>query len=119
MKIVLITIIGLLLSGCATIESGCTPMHRNYEVIKRVAPNYPYEAHSKDIQGWTVVSLTIDKNGEPADIRVIDAEPKNIFDKASIEAASEMKFLPRIIGCKAIDVNDVQYKFNFSLDGNA
>ncbi|NIB45231.1 TonB family protein [Pseudomaricurvus alkylphenolicus] len=119
MKVILVLLISFVLLGCQSLDNSCNPKHRDYLLIENPEPKYPREAYSQGVEGWSVVSVTITTDGSTKDIRVIDAEPKAIFDIVSIKAASKMEFLPRIIACQAIEVYDVQYKYTFEIADSA
>jgi protein TonB len=51
------------------------------------------------------------------DVRVVEADPRSVFDKASIEAAEKFKYRPRVINGQPIEVHGVRNLFRFSLDG--
>lgn len=87
-----------------------------YLPIVKVAANYPRRAITRGIEGYVIVEFTVTKSGTTRDIRVVEAEPSGIFDKASIRAASRFKYKPRIIDGQAIEVHGVQNKITFELD---
>lgn len=102
--------------GCATQPQQCEVKHRNYEVLERAAPTYPRSAYENDIEGWSIISVTITEKGKADDVKVIESNPEEVFDAVSIEAGYKMKFNPRIINCQPIPVYDVQYRHNFTLE---
>lgn len=83
-----------------------------------VRPEYPTRAAQRGITGWTLVEFTVDGFGGvvPNSIQVIDAEPPNIFNRASIRAAMKFKFQPRLVDGEPIVVPGVQYLFNYKLE---
>ena len=54
--------------------------------------------------------------GTVKDIVVVEAEPKRIFDDASIEAASRFKYRPRVVDGEPIEVRGVRNLFRFKLE---
>ena len=64
-----------------------------------IAPQYPTRAAQRGIEGWCLVSFTVNGLGnvEEDSIVVVDAEPSNIFDRSSIRAATRFKFQPRVV----------------------
>lgn len=87
-----------------------------YLPIVKVQPNYPRRAITRGIEGYVIVEFTVTKSGTTRDIRVVEAEPSGIFDKASIRAASRFKYKPRVIDGQAIEVRGVRNKITFELD---
>ena len=85
-----------------------------------IAPQYPTRAAQRGIQGWCLVSFTVDGLGNVVEdsIVVVDAEPTSIFDRSSIRAAGRFKFQPRVVDGQGVAVNDVQYVFRYQLEDN-
>lgn len=83
-----------------------------------IAPQYPTRAAQRGIQGWCLVSFTVDGLGNVVEdsIVVVDAEPSSIFDRSSIRAAARFKFQPRVVDGQGVAVNDVQYVFRYELE---
>ena len=114
-RYLLLYVILAALYGCV-IQENCIAKHSEYEVITREKPVYPTSAYEEDIEGWTVISLTITDEGKASDVIVIESNPDKVFDEASVRAGSKMEFKPRVINCKPIPVYDVQYRHNFTLE---
>tara|TARA_R100001377_G_scaffold82441_1_gene62823 strand:+ start:1574 stop:2311 length:738 start_codon:yes stop_codon:yes gene_type:complete len=84
--------------------------------LEEVTPTYPPSARRDGIEGWTQVSFTMTENGDVKDIVIVDSDPAQIFDAASIEAASKFKLRPILRGGIAIEVPNLQHVFRFSLE---
>jgi protein TonB len=86
-----------------------------------IAPQYPTRAAQRGIEGWCLVSFTVNALGNVVEesIVVLDAEPTNIFDRSSIRAASRFKFQPRVVDGQGVDVEGVQYVFRYELEGDS
>ena len=69
----------------------------DYLPLVAIAPQYPTRAAQRGIQGWCLVSFTVDGLGNVVEetIEVVDAEPQSIFDRSSERAAARFKFQPR------------------------
>jgi len=67
--------------------------------LVRVPPQYPRRAAMRHIEGWVKVAFTISKTGHVmADsVRVIDAEPAQMFDQAAIAAIARWRFTPHTV----------------------
>lgn len=65
--------------------------------IVRIEPQFPREALIKGIEGWVVVEFTIEPDGTVSDPRVVDSNPRRIFDRNAIRAIYKWKFKPRIV----------------------
>ena len=85
-----------------------------------IAPQYPTRAAQRGIEGWCLVSFTVNGLGnvEEDSIVVVDAEPSSIFDRSSIRAATRFKFQPRVVDGQGVAVEGVQYVFRYELGDN-
>ena len=90
----------------------------DYLPLVAIAPQYPTRAAQRGIQGWCLVSFTVDGLGNVVEetITVVDAEPANIFDRSSERAAARFKFQPRVVDGKGVEVAGVQYLFRYELE---
>lgn len=90
----------------------------DYLPLVAIAPQYPTRAAQRGIQGWCLVSFTVDGQGNVIEdsIAVVDAEPASIFDRSSIRAASRFKFQPRVVDGQGVEVPGVQYLFRYQLE---
>ncbi|MDA0279928.1 MAG: TonB family protein [Proteobacteria bacterium] len=85
-----------------------------------IAPQYPTRAAQRGVEGWCLVSFTVNGLGNVVEesIVVVDAEPASMFDRSSIRAAARFKFQPRIVDGQGVAVEDVQYVFRYELEDN-
>ena len=83
--------------------------------IVQVAPNYPERARRQGTQGYVVVEFSVDATGAVQDARVIDAQPKGIFDRAALISVQRSKYRPRVEGGKALVVHGVRKRVLFNL----
>ena len=90
----------------------------DYLPLVAIAPQYPTRAAQSGIQGWCLVSFTVDGMGNVVEdtITVVDAEPASIFDRSSIRAATRFKFQPRVVDGQGVEVPGVQYLFRYQLE---
>ncbi|MDR2958528.1 MAG: energy transducer TonB [Stenotrophomonas sp.] len=63
-------------------------------LLRNVAPRYPTTAVRANQEGWVEVTFTITPDGSVDDVKVVDAEPRHVFDRAATEAVSRWKFQP-------------------------
>jgi protein TonB len=92
------------------------PADRDFMVISRIPPQYPYRAQRRGIEGWVRVSLLITEQGTVQDVVVVEAEPAGMFENAAIQAVSKWKFKPRIEGGKPVAIRAEQV-VTFKLGG--
>ena len=76
--------------------------------IVRIDPQWPREALIEGIEGYVVVEVTIGADGSVKDVRVIQAEPKRMFDRNVIRAVLKWKFKPRIINGVPVERKAIQ-----------
>ena len=69
--------------------------------IVRIEPKYPIEAAQKKMEGSVVLSFDVDKNGATDNIKIVESNPPQTFDKVSITALNKWKYKPRIQGGQA------------------
>lgn len=92
----------------------------DYLPLVAIAPQYPTRAAQRGIEGWCLVSFTVDGLGNVVEetIVVVDAEPPDIFDRSSERAAARFKFQPRVRDGQGVSVPGVQYLFRYQLEDN-
>jgi len=88
----------------------------DYLPIVKVAPIYPQRAIDRGIEGYVILEFTVTKSGTVKDVRVVEAEPKNIFDRAAINAALKFKYKPRVVNGEPIEVRGVLNRITFELE---
>lgn len=111
--------------GAANIDTGLdlgsasiSATDGDYLPLVAIAPQYPTRAAQRGIQGWCLVSFTVNGLGNVVEdtIEVMDAEPASIFDRSSVRAAARFKFQPRVIDGAGVEVPGVQYLFRYQLE---
>lgn len=63
--------------------------------LNDVRPEYPYRARQRGIEGHIKLAFTITAAGTVENIRVLEAEPRNIFDREARRAAARWRFAPK------------------------
>lgn len=87
--------------------------------IVRIEPKYPVQAARDGKEGWVRLSFTIDELGGVTDIKVIEAQPKRIFDREARRALRKWKYKPKIVDGKAIRQPGMSVQLDFTLDGGS
>lgn len=87
-----------------------------YLPIVKIAPVYPAAAQARGIEGYCLVEYTVTSAGTVRDVRVVEADPQGIFNKASIAAAEKFKYRPRVVDGEAIEVHGVRNLFRYELE---
>ncbi len=115
----LIVVVVLVLGACSGINLFGTNKYDG-EILPTKAdpPQYPTRAAQEGIEGWVLVDFTINEDGLIAEnsVKVIDAEPQEIFDRAATRAAARFEFEPPRRNGKPVDIEGVQYVFRFNLE---
>lgn len=87
-----------------------------YLPIVKVSPQYPRRALQRGLEGWVLVEFTVTTAGTVENVKVVDAEPSEIFNRAAVEAAKKFKYKPRVIDGQAVEVSGVQNLIRFELE---
>jgi protein TonB len=83
-------------------------------LLKGIEPTYPSAALRAHQGGWVVVSFSIATDGHTDDIRVVDAQPKHVFDHAAMDAVRRYRFKPAMKDGVAVSTTR-QQKIEFNL----
>lgn len=99
------------------VSAEVTAPQQNNEVIAllKVEPDYPRKAARQGIEGWVKLEFTVLEDGSVTDIKVVDAEPRRVFNKSAKRAIKRWKFKPRVVNGKALKqkaVQVIEFKLN-------
>ncbi len=72
--------------------------------LRTTPPDYPENALAQHVSGSVTVQFTVDVNGEPRDIHVIEATPPGVFDRAALAAIKHWRYAPMVVNGTAIEV---------------
>ncbi len=84
--------------------------------LNDVRPEYPYRARQQGIEGHIKLAFTINPAGRVENIRVLEASPRNIFDREARRAAARWRFAPRTENGVAVSREAVK-TLHFRLQG--
>lgn len=90
-----------------------------YLPIVKVAPLYPESAAERGIEGYVLLEFTVTETGATADPKVIEAQPKGVFDEAAMKAVLKFKYKPRVENGRPVSVSGVRHVITFKLDKKA
>lgn len=62
--------------------------------VHRVEPLYPTQAAEEGIEGSVVVKLDIETDGSVSNVKVVDAQPKRVFDRQTKIAVRQWRWEP-------------------------
>jgi periplasmic protein TonB len=111
---------GLQLSGAnAGISAPGAGFGRDGEAtpIVRIEPKYPIQAARDGKEGWVKLSFTINEIGGVEDVKVIEAQPKRIFDKEAKRALRKWKYKPKVVDGKPQKQFGLAVQLDFKMDG--
>jgi protein TonB len=96
--------------------TAAAPTGRTTDAVltKGVAPRYPTAAVRARQNGWVVVSFTVDKDGKTSNVKVVDAQPRRIFDRAAVDAVEQYQFTPAMKNGVAV-ASAMQRRIEFEL----
>ncbi|MDL3986746.1 energy transducer TonB [Shewanella xiamenensis] len=84
--------------------------------VVQESPRYPIEAAQNGKEGYVVVGFDITADGTVSNVRVLDANPKRVFDKAALSAVQNWKYKPKFDAGKAVPQLNQQVQLDFKLD---
>ncbi len=62
--------------------------------VELAPPDYSRRAFRTGSQGWVVVRLDVNTDGETDHVRVVDAQPRGVFEGSALKAARSWRFEP-------------------------
>lgn len=71
--------------------------------LNDVRPRYPRMALQRNIEGHVKLAFTINRAGAVENIRVLEASPRNVFEREARSAAARWRFAPRTENGLAVD----------------
>lgn len=82
--------------------------------IVKVDPQYPREAAMKGLEGFVQMLIDIQPDGSVTNVRVVDSNPRRVFDRSAVRAAGKYKYKPPVKDGKpyAVKGHGVQIDFN-------
>lgn len=86
--------------------------------IVRINPKYPMQAARDGIEGWVRLSFTINEIGGVEDVKVIEAQPKRIFDKEARRALKKWKYKPKVVDGKPIKQPGLTVQLDFKMNND-
>jgi protein TonB len=90
----------------AAAASGLTPsqLAANLKRLKYVPPEFPSKALAQRVGGSVTIEYIVDTNGDPRDVRVVEATPPGVFDHAAISAVKRWHYEPVVANGAPVEV---------------
>ena len=92
------------------------PSDRDARPIVRVNPKYPVDASRNGIEGWVKLGFDIGTLGEVINVRILDANPKHIFNKAAKQAVKKWKYRPKMVEGNPVIQQNFSVQLDFKMD---
>ncbi len=83
--------------------------------VVRTAPVYPTRALQRGIEGFVVVTFTVDERGNVADPAVTYADPEGYFERAALQSITKWRYSARVEDGRAVPVQGVQQRIVFEI----
>jgi protein TonB len=84
--------------------------------LVRINPDYPPRALSRGIEGWVQVQFTITAAGTVKDVKVVDADPDNVFEDSAVRAVARWRYNPKVQEGVAVERVGVQTVIRFEIE---
>jgi len=97
----------------SSVGGALTETQPNY--FKNPAPTYPMEARRLGQEGLVVLSVDVDRQGNPSQIKIKESVGYSLLDSAAMKAVQRWKFSPAQIGTLSVESN-VEVPIRFRLE---
>lgn len=90
----------------SAVASGLTPaqLAATLKRTKYTPPEFPAKALAQRVSGSVTVEYVVDTNGDPRDVRVVEATPPGVFDRAAITAVKRWHYEPVVANGAPVEV---------------
>lgn len=83
--------------------------------LYRVEPRYPSRALKRKIEGYVIMSFSIDETGKPFNVEIKETSPKRMFNRDAVRALKQWKYQPKLVEGKAIVQQNQTVRLEFKL----
>ncbi len=84
---------------------------RDIVPIATSRPNIPRLAWDNKIDGWVLVAFSVNKAGHVGDVRVMNAQPRGVFEAHAVAAVKGWRYLPRKEGEKRYISQRIEFRW--------
>ncbi|MCG9777500.1 energy transducer TonB [Photobacterium damselae] len=84
--------------------------------LYRVEPRYPARALKQGAEGYVVLQFTIDTQGRPSNISVLEAKPRRLFERDAMRALRKWKYQAKVIDGQAVEQPGQTVKLEFKIN---
>lgn len=76
-------------------DAECVPAnHVELQPVVRAPADYPADAFNQGIEGFVVVSFDVTQQGRVENLRLVDSDPRGVFEFGVIEAVQTWQYDP-------------------------
>ena len=102
-------------SGPAVGGLGLAGDDASAQPLVRIEAQYPRRASMQGIEGWVFLQFDITASGSVSNVKVLDAKPPQIFNRAAIKALRKWKYRPQMEDGKPVERKNNQVQLDFKL----
>lgn len=85
------------------------------KVTRPISPVYPEDALRTGAEGWVELQFTVGTDGKVTEAEVTNSQPKNVFDRAAINAVKHARYEPVLVDGQAVPQR-ARFRISFKLD---
>jgi TonB family protein len=85
------------------------------KLTRPISPVYPEEALRTGAEGWVELEFTVGTDGKVTEAEVTNSQPKNVFDRAAINAMRHARYEPVLVDGQAVPQR-AHFRIAFKLD---
>lgn len=85
------------------------------EIVKTPRLIYPRRAQRLDVEGFVLLGFDLSKDGEVLDLRVIESQPRLMFDKSAMKFVSGFEFAMPDEDGNAVPATNISFRVRFKL----
>lgn len=100
---------------CGPASAGWWTADRAPAPLAAPAPKYPSRLLARGIEGWVVTELTVAEDGSVNSPKIVDAEPSDVFDAATLRAVARYRFPPPTVAGKPTAMHGVTVRVEFRI----
>lgn len=84
--------------------------------IVQIEPRYPSDVAASGAEGFVLLSYSVQADGSVADVKILDADPKRVFNRAARQALSKWRYRPKLIDGRAVTQEGLTIRLEFKLE---
>ena len=85
------------------------------EIVKTPRLVYPRRAQRLDVEGFVLLGFDLSKDGEVLDLRVIESQPRLMFDKSAMKFVGDFEFAVPEEDGSAVPATNITFRVRFQL----